>query len=317
MAARAHAALLNQTPRPVSRVVVSGRHAKYIASHSTIRSLCGKVLVRSRPVDGGCKVVRTRTCCSSVESDTAGIAVEKDSTDSASDVKPSFPSVPPTLVRSVAFAALSLAISLTIGPSFALATGGSGEHMHLGQKIALYLQNFGLPDWVTLVLVSALPAIELRGGVPIGNWMGLSPFVTFLICVAGNMLPIAPVLLGLRSPAVRKLAAPLLKRAEGKLATLPKGQAANVALAVFVGVPAPGTGAWTGAMIAYLLDMPLADALLSILAGVILAGTIMTALTLAGRTGAIVALVALLVFGAGALKAALDKGKKGGVKAAE
>jgi uncharacterized membrane protein len=50
---------------------------------------------------------------------------------------------------------------------------------------------------------------------------------------------------------VRKLAAPLLKRAESKLAELPKGRAANVALAVFVGVPAPGTGAWTGAMIAY------------------------------------------------------------------
>eukprot|EP00959_Pyramimonas_sp_CCMP1952_P192480 4024484-Pyramimonas_sp.AAC.1 len=56
--------------------------------------------------------------------------------------------------------------------------------------------------------------------------------------------------------------------------------------------------------------MPLADALLSILAGVILAGAIMTALTLAGWTGALIALAALLLFGAGALKAALDKGKK-------
>ena len=57
-------------------------------------------------------------------------------------------------------------------PSLALAAGSAGEHLHLGQKVALYLQNFGLPDWVTLVLVSAMPAIELRGGVPIGNWMG-------------------------------------------------------------------------------------------------------------------------------------------------
>ena len=46
-----------------------------------------------------------------------------------------------------------------------------------------------------------LPAIELRGSVPVGNWMGIGPLTTFLICVAGNMLPIAPTLLG--APADR------------------------------------------------------------------------------------------------------------------
>ena len=59
-----------------------------------------------------------------------------------------------------------------MGPSLALAGSTVEAHLHLGQKIAVYLQTFGLPDWVTLVLVSALPAIELRGGVPVGNWMG-------------------------------------------------------------------------------------------------------------------------------------------------
>merc|ERR1712154_104128 len=67
-------------------------------------------------------------------------------------------------------------------------------------------------------------------------------------------------------------------------------------LAAFVGIPLPGTGAWTGAMGAFLLGMPTAVALSSILSGVISAGLIMSALTLAGKKGAIAALAALLAF---------------------
>ena len=75
----------------------------------------------------------------------------------------------------------------------------------------------------------------------------------------------------------------MLKRAESKLAALPSGQSRSLALALFVGVPAPGTGAWTGALIAALLGMPIqADG--SILVGVVLAGGIMTLLTLAAVT---------------------------------
>merc|ERR1719482_2163483 len=104
------------------------------------------------------------------------------------------------------------------------------------------------------------------------------------------MLPILPTLLALRSPLIKKLAAPLLARAEKKLAGLPTGQSRTLALTLFVGVPAPGTGAWTGAIIAYLLNMPFATAMGSIFAGVVLAGLIMTILTLAGKVGALVAL---------------------------
>ena len=100
---------------------------------------------------------------------------------------------------------------------------------------------------------------------------------------------------------LQKLAAPLLARAEKKLAGLPKGQSRTLALALFVGVPAPGTGAWTGAIIAYLLDMPFATAMGAILSGVVLAGVIMTVLTLAGKVGALIALGALLLGGVGAI----------------
>ena len=200
----------------------------------------------------------------------------------------------------------TLAAALLLAPSLALASSSATEHLHLGQKIALYFQGFGLPDWAVLMLISATPAVELRGGVPVGNWMGLSPAITFAICVVGKMLPIAPVLLGLRSPAVKKLAKPLLDRAEKKLEALPKGQARTRALALFVGVPAPGTGAWTGAIIAYLLDMDFKIAMGAILTGVLLAGGIMTVLTLAGRAGALIALGALCVFGASSILAAKD-----------
>merc|ERR1719213_1106937 len=142
--------------------------------------------------------------------------------------------------------------------------------------------------------------------------MGLSPIATFVICVIGNMLPIAPMLLGLRSNFVKKLAAPLLARAEKKLAGLPTGQSRTLALALFVGVPAPGTGAWTGAIIAYLLDMPFGEAMGAIFAGVLLAGAIMTTLTLAGRTGALIALAALCVAGGGAIMSAASKEKDDG-----
>ena len=136
------------------------------------------------------------------------------------------------------------ALSLLL-PALALASG-SGEHLHLGQKVALYFQKFGLPDWATLALISMVPAVELRGGVPVGNWMGMSPYSTFGICILGNMAPILPTLLALRSPFVKKLAAPLLKRAEKKLAGLPTGQSRFLALALFVGTHVPQSAASRG-----------------------------------------------------------------------
>lgn len=206
--------------------------------------------------------------------------------------------------RGVSGAVALSALLLLVGPSLALASGGATEHLHLGEKIALFFQKSGLPDWAVLMLISATPAVELRGGVPVGNWMGISPVATFIICVVGNMLPIAPVLLGLRSPLIKRLAAPLLERANKKLAGLPKGRSRELALALFVGVPAPGTGAWTGAIIAYLLDMPFAPAMGAILSGVLLAASIMTVLTLAGKAGALIALAALVVFGVSAILSA-------------
>ncbi len=93
----------------------------------------------------------------------------------------------------------------------------------------------------------------------------------------------------------RKLMKPILARAEKKSASLGVGSIEKqwASLAAFVGIPLPGTGAWTGAMGAFLLGMPTAVALSSIFTGVVAAGVIMTAITLAGKRGGICALGAL------------------------
>jgi ferredoxin--NADP+ reductase len=96
----------------------------------------------------------------------------------------------------------------------------------------------------------------------------------------------------------RKLLKPILDRAEKKSASLGVGSVEKqwASLAAFVGIPLPGTGAWTGAMGAFLLGMPTAVALSSIFTGVVAAGIIMSAITLAGRTGGIATLGALALF---------------------
>ena len=82
-------------------------------------------------------------------------------------------------------------------------------------------------------------------------------------------------------------------------------------LAAFVGIPLPGTGAWTGAMGAFLLGMPTAVALSSIFTGVVAAGVIMTAITLAGKRGGICALAALALITGREFFAASDKENEG------
>ena len=125
--------------------------------------------------------------------------------------------------------------------------------------------------------------------------MGL-PLTTVLpVCIVGNMLPILPILLLLKNESLKKLFKPILDNAEKKTKELGIGSTERqwASLAAFVGIPLPGTGAWTGAMGAFLLGMPLALALSSIFAGVVAAGGIMSAITLAGKKGGLAALAVL------------------------
>lgn len=167
----------------------------------------------------------------------------------------------------------------------AATTVSARQHPHLGQKVALFLRSsIQLPDWAILIFLSALPLCELRGGVPVGLWMGLPVTQVMPLCIVGNMIPIPLILLALRSPSIKRLMTPILKRAEKKVGAL-GAHDRWVGVAAFVGVPLPGTGAWTGAMVAYLLGMEFREAVSSVFVGVCVAGTIMTSLTLAGWYG--------------------------------
>lgn len=110
-------------------------------------------------------------------------------------------------------AAVSLSIlalatsSLTPPPSLAAQSAVEAvpvvEHLHIGQKVANYFRSFGLPDLAILALISALPVIELRGAVPVGVWMGLPILQVLPVCVAGNMVPIIPLMFLLKNDTLK------------------------------------------------------------------------------------------------------------------
>ena len=136
------------------------------------------------------------------------------------------------------------------------------------------------------MLVSMLPVIELRGGVPFGTALGLPVWQALIAAVVGNMIPIPFIVVYIRRilkwmrrriPRVGRLVDKLEKKAHLKGRTVSRYK--YLGLFIFVAIPLPGTGGWTGALVAAFLDMPLRRAVPSILCGVIAAGLIMTFLT--------------------------------------
>ena len=134
--------------------------------------------------------------------------------------------------------------------------------------------------------ISMLPIVELRGGLPAGVAMGLPIPVAFAAAFVGNMIPVPFIILFIRKIFV------FIRRYLPKLAHIidrieAKGLAKSKrvldyqtwGLLLFVAIPLPGTGAWTGSLIAAMLDMRLKRAVPVITLGVVIAGCIITALT--------------------------------------
>ena len=139
------------------------------------------------------------------------------------------------------------------------------------------------------MLVSMLPVIELRGGIPFGVALGLPYYLAFPAAVAGNLIPAPIIVVYIRSifmlmrrhlPRLNFLVDRLEKKAHLKGKKVQKFQ--YLGLWLFVSIPLPGTGAWTGAMAAAFLDMRLKKAMPAITMGVLTAGGIMLALTHVG-----------------------------------
>ena len=128
-------------------------------------------------------------------------------------------------------------------------------------------------------LISLLPVAELRGSIPLALGLKVAPpLLVFLICVGLNLLVIPITFVGLDL-----LAPPLIRRSKRIAAifawSLRRGYGRKwgmVGLALFVGVPLPATGAYTGVLIAYVLGMKRGQAALAIAAGVVMAGILVT-----------------------------------------
>lgn len=133
-----------------------------------------------------------------------------------------------------------------------------------------------------LFIVSMVPLIELRGSILLGAAMKMNWLSVYIICVLGNMLPIPFIVLfgkkligwlkttRLFSGLTHKIEARLMRQADKVT------KYSLIGLCLFVAVPLPGTGAWSGAAIAALLDMKMKHAFISIAIGVLIAGAIMT-----------------------------------------
>ena len=130
-----------------------------------------------------------------------------------------------------------------------------------------------------------VPLIELRGAIPIGAALGLPWLANFIASIIGNMVPVPFILLFIRhilawmkkTKAFSKIA--LWVEEKGKKNSVKVMKYASLGLMLFVGIPLPGTGAWTGALVAALLNMRMKYSLPSIFAGVVLAAFIMSGIS--------------------------------------
>ena len=137
--------------------------------------------------------------------------------------------------------------------------------------------------WV--FLISMVPIIELRGAIPVAVGMGLPLIPSYIICIIGNMLPVPFIYFfarkvlvwGSDKPVIGKFFTFCLEKGEkgGKKLQAKAGRGLFVALLLFVGIPLPGTGAWTGTLAASLLDMDFKSSVVAVMCGVLLAGVIM------------------------------------------
>ncbi len=144
-----------------------------------------------------------------------------------------------------------------------------------------------LKNYLWIFFISMIPLIELRGAIPVSQAMQLPVVQSYLLCILGNLIPVPFIYLFAR----RFLEWGQNKRFTGKICTffLEKGGRAGeklqakagnglfIALILFVGIPLPGTGAWTGTLAASLLDISFKKTILAVMLGLLLAGCIMMA----------------------------------------
>ncbi|MDD6482281.1 MAG: small multi-drug export protein [Lachnospiraceae bacterium] len=149
-----------------------------------------------------------------------------------------------------------------------------------------------LTKYLWVLFVSMIPLIELRGAIPISQGLRLPVIPSYVVAIIGNMLPVPIIYLfarkvliwGADKPVIGKFFSWCLEKGEkgGKKLQEKAGRGLFLALLLFVGIPLPGTGAWTGTLAASILDMDFKSTVAAVMLGVLLAGVIMMVLSLVG-----------------------------------
>ena len=144
-----------------------------------------------------------------------------------------------------------------------------------------FLKN--VSNEVYVFIISMLPIVELRAAIPVGAALGMNVFECYALAVIGNLLPVPFILVFIKKiiewmsaskiKLFKKTAVWLIKKAEKRSGKM--NNASLWGLFAFVAIPLPGTGAWTGALIASLMGMRFKKSFLSIVGGVFVAGIIM------------------------------------------
>ena len=141
--------------------------------------------------------------------------------------------------------------------------------------------------FIHTLLMAMTPVVELRGAIPYGLANGLNPCLTYLAAVIGNMVPVPFIMIFIRqiffwlrqrSKWLGDRVDWIIQRAERKSELVRKY--ALVGLTILVAIPLPGTGAWTGALVAALMDIRLRQSFPAVFLGVLIAGVIVTAIGL-------------------------------------
>ncbi len=153
-----------------------------------------------------------------------------------------------------------------------------------------------IQQYLIIFFISMVPLIELRGAIPYAVAFGLPLLPSYIICIIGNMIPVPIIFFfarkvlewGADKRVIGKFFTFCLEKGHkgGEKLQAKAGRGLFVALLLFVGIPLPGTGAWTGTLAASILDMDFKSSVTAVLLGVILAGIIMGAASM-GLFGAL------------------------------
>jgi uncharacterized membrane protein len=162
------------------------------------------------------------------------------------------------------------------------------------------LLGLGFSKELVVLIIAALPLLELRGAIPVAiNMFGLPWYYALSLAFIGNLLPVPFLLLSLegitrglgRVAILRRMLNWLFERTRRRGEIIERYE--RIGLALFVAIPLPVTGAWTGSLAATLFGLQFKHAFLAIAAGVFVAGVIVTCLSLLGWVGAVITGVAL------------------------